>query len=558
MSFGHVQLVKWSFPTVALIIGLLWYKRRRADRVDPGGQPKLKADVNGSTTKLNGNLCDSGIHTDDSSSLNTTATTPVKEIISLRKVSESLDIPNRRSSSQLLSCNSVELDNTPWYNDVENTPGIKEVQLGSNPANSGFDYMPKSRSAEQIKSNSKNSSIMENVIEEEVVAKVVVANIEVHQADFKNCDDKPMIESPSGDDKKKLALSERDSANHSPVSGVLDGSVNDEARSEGSTDSGKGGSINGHSKDNSRTMHEFSISTKLVGKLIGKGGKFLTQIRKKAEVSIVVKHHPLDPELNICRIDGAPDNIVLALELIRRNFPEKAYPNLTLEQINYEELIPEEITWIPDLVQLRLIEGVNNDVVITLIDKPNHFFVHMPTHPTYPSLRILDERLTQLYDNVESPPVPDELTKGMIVVAKWLDRWVRISIESPDPNGEQTLARMVDHGGFWTFNNANMRKIRSDFLTLPFQAIEVFLANIRPKDDEWSQEAYDVVMRICSSVVGQAQIVGYVDCNTFINLYYNIHKHGVISLADELIARGLAEPVSFEEIVPQEELLLTA
>lgn len=136
----------------------------------------------------------------------------------------------------------MDLDNSPWYDDVENTPDVKEIQLGSNPTKSGFDYMSKSKSAEQIKSNSKNSSIiMENVIEEET-AKVVVANNEVNATptDFKNSNDKPIIESSQPDDKKRLVLSERDSANHSPVSGVLDGSVNDEARSEGSTDSGKG------------------------------------------------------------------------------------------------------------------------------------------------------------------------------------------------------------------------------------------------------------------------------------------------------------------------------
>lgn len=67
-------------------------------------------------------------------------------------------------------------------------------------------------------------------------------------------------------------------------------------------------------------------------------------------------------------------------------------------------------------------------------------------------------------------------------MAKWYDRWVRAYVENPDPNGQQNLVRLVDHGGYWTFSNAEMRKIRSDYLTLPFQAIEVFLANIAPID----------------------------------------------------------------------------
>ncbi|OXU20391.1 hypothetical protein TSAR_016512 [Trichomalopsis sarcophagae] len=569
MSLGQAQLVKWSLPAFALILGLLWYKRRRVDRVDPGGASKLKGDtglVNGSTASpkpkvnANGNLCDSGIHTDESFSLNNSnhlASSPIDEIISPRKVSESLDIPNRKSSSSLLSCKSIELSNTPWYEDVESTPETREIVLGSNPSKNGFDYM-----AELNKS--KNSSIMDNVIEEEAPAtKLVVAKSEAQQEQQQEVKVSPSGEKQAviednqtnGEEKKqRQALSERDSANHSPVSGVLEGSVTDEARSEGSTDSGKGGSIKCHLKDTHITTYEFVIPVKLVGKLIGRGGKFLQQIRSTSGVYIAVRRHPTDRDLKLCCIEGLPDGIASALELIRQQFPEKNYPHLTLEQFEYPLLVPEEVSWVPELMQLSLIEGVNNDVIVSHIIKPNHLFIQLPTHPTFPSLRILDEKMTQLYETNESPPVPDQLNKGMIVVAKWYNKWVRVFIENPDPKGEQTLARLVDHGGYWTFSNADMRKIRSDYLTLPFQAIEVFLANIQPKEEEWSQEAYTVVAQICTGIVGQAQIVGYADCSTFINLYYNIHKHGVISIADELIARGLAEPMSLEEVAPQEVL----
>ncbi|XP_011499408.1 PREDICTED: KH domain-containing protein C56G2.1-like isoform X2 [Ceratosolen solmsi marchali] len=567
MSFCQVRLVKWSFPVCALILGLLWYKRRRVDRVDPGGSSKSNGDTslsNGSSLKAaqNGNLCDSGIQTDDSFSFNTTtASTPVEEIISPRKVSESLDIPNRKSNSQslsLLSCKSIEFSNTPWYDDVENTPEMKEIQLVSNPTNSGLDFMTKNK-PDELK-NSKNSSIIENMIEEE--AKIVVAKSEVteqmniSQSEFKNCKKSVTADDQqsSGDEKKqRQVLSERDSANHSPVSGVLEGSVTDEARSEGSTDSGKGGSIKGHPKDNNRTIYEFLVSIKLVGKLIGRGGQFFQHIRNNADVGIVVKRHPSERDYKICSIDGTPENIATALDMIRQLFPEKTTPFLSLEQIAYE-ILPEEIPWVSELMQLSLIEGVNNDVIVSHIYKPNHLFIQLPTHPTYPSLRILDDKMTELYETVESPPVPDELRKGMIVVAKWYNKWVRVYIETPDPKGEQSLVRLVDHGGYWIFSNSNMRKIRSDYLSLPFQAIEVFLANVRPKDEEWSQEAYNVVGQICSRIVGQAQIVGYVDCSTFINLYFNIHKHGVISIADELIARGIAESISLDEVFPQEIL----
>lgn len=70
----------------------------------------------------------------------------------------------------------------------------------------------------------------------------------------------------------------------------------------------------------------------------------------------------------------------------------------------------------------------------------------------------------------------------------------------------------------------------------------------------WQQEAFDLVSQICSGIVGQAQIEGYVDSHTYVSLYLTIQKHGVISLADELIARGYAEPSTLEEVMDETEL----
>jgi A-kinase anchor protein 1 len=145
-----------------------------------------------------------------------------------------------------------------------------------------------------------------------------------------------------------------------------------------------------------------------VGKLIGHGGYFIQHIRSTARVSIVVRCHPSESDYKICKINGTPDNIAIALEIIRQLFPTNMYPFLSLEQLDYE-ILPEEIPCVPELIQLSLIEGVNNDVIVSHIVKPNHLFIQLPTHPTYPSLRILDDKMTQLYETVESPPVPDEL-----------------------------------------------------------------------------------------------------------------------------------------------------
>ncbi|XP_014214042.1 KH domain-containing protein akap-1 [Copidosoma floridanum] len=624
MSLGQVQLVRWSLPALALILGLLWYKRRRVDRVDPGGPTaptsSPKADK-ASSVKLNAvepvkpntipasavKQCDSGIHSDDS--LNTSGDSPVSSTSSLtpRKVSESLDIPGRSSSSLAQPSVSVAaFSQVPWYEDEEEVQEEEEVVK----VEQNHSLLSKSRSSAELIAN--GIAMKESKREQkrqQRQAKIVVANGTPQLQEFDRtpdlveasplpppvvdavADDPPAViedqpltnnknhdkesqqptdnesqtssnsEQPASTTQNSQVLSERDSANHSPVSAVLEGSVTDEARSEGegegSTDSGNGGSINGgrSREDNSRTFYEFLIPTKLVGKLIGRGGRFLEHVRNEADVKLAVKRHQTDRDYQLCTIDGTPENITVALDIIRRHFPEKTYPYLTLEQIVYDEIVvPNEIAWMPELIQLSLVEGVNNDVFVCQIVTPNHFFIQLHTHPTYPSLRILTQRMTQEYNTVESPLVPEPLTKGMIVAAKFFDQWMRVCIEEPDPQKEQTLVRLVDHGGYYTCSNADMRSLRLDYLCLPFQAIEVYLANVQPKG-EWTQEAFDVVSQLTSSRVGQAQIVGYDEFNTYINLYYNIHRLGFLSVAEELKARGLAvETPVIEEVISQEVL----
>lgn len=58
-------------------------------------------------------------------------------------------------------------------------------------------------------------------------------------------------------------------------------------------------------------------------------------------------------------------------------------------------------------------------------------------------------------------------------------------MEKVDPLGEKHKMRLLDHGGYYEFSNLEVREIRPEHLALPFQAIEIFLANIRPKNGNY-------------------------------------------------------------------------
>ena len=69
------------------------------------------------------------------------------------------------------------------------------------------------------------------------------------------------------------------------------------------------------------------------------------------------------------------------------------------------------------------------------------------------------------------------------------------------------------------------------------------------------QEAYDVVHSLCMDSIGLAHVDSYIDNNVYVNLYMNYQNEGIISVADELLVRGFADPVVLEDIVPQTVLM---
>ncbi len=56
-------------------------------------------------------------------------------------------------------------------------------------------------------------------------------------------------------------------------------------------------------------------------------------------------------------------------------------------------------------LQLDLVEGVNNDVVISSLVNADHLFLQQPMHPTYQSLTLLNLSMNQVYNSPEAPVV---------------------------------------------------------------------------------------------------------------------------------------------------------
>uniref|UniRef100_A0A1B6G7Z0 Tudor domain-containing protein n=1 Tax=Cuerna arida TaxID=1464854 RepID=A0A1B6G7Z0_9HEMI len=368
------------------------------------------------------------------------------------------------------------------------------------------------------------------------------------------------------DTQTPVQRTERDSANHSPAEVMLNSpaiSTFSDAHSEGSSDSGKGCSdvvtppsrtpAGGSSVagDQVPIIYEFVLPQVIVGRLIGRHGAFLHDIRSKTHTNVFIKRHPETNTLKICAIEGTQPDIDAALKMIRQKFPLRRFPELTLEKVTFVKNSCLPIN--PENLQLHLVEGVNNDVLLSSLITAGHFFLQMPMHISYQSLYRLACIMNNVYNTQESPPLPDP-QPDVVCVAPAHGGWYRAQILSVDEEAHTSHIKFLDYGGFLTVENSSLRQIRGDFLLLPFQAVECGLANVVPAggSEEWSDEATQFVQLITGQQTLQAQVYEYTESGMpliylYCTQFYQSpsdpsgYETQVVLLNQELVSRGFAE-----------------
>uniref|UniRef100_A0A0A9YJ96 A-kinase anchor protein 1, mitochondrial n=1 Tax=Lygus hesperus TaxID=30085 RepID=A0A0A9YJ96_LYGHE len=364
-----------------------------------------------------------------------------------------------------------------------------------------------------------------------------------------------------GSTERKGGSSERDSANHSPSEVMLASpSISNfsDAHSEGSSDSGKGHSdvatspsrtpAGGSSLagDLALSVYEFLLPQGIVGRLIGRHGASLHEIRSSTGTNIFIKRHPETNKLKICAIEGTQQDIDKALAKIRQKFPIRRFPQLTLEKVSFVTLNNVPPLKLEDF-HLQLVEGVNNDVILSSLITAAHFFLQQPSHPSYSSLSALNTIMNTVYNSPEAP-VLDPPIKDAVCAVPTMGGWYRAQIISVSEEERTAYVRFLDYGGFLVVDAASLRQIRGDLLTLPFQAVECYLANVAPAEGKyWSEEARLFVQSLTHGQVLQAQIYEYAEDGTPLVYLYSSFDNEVILINEELVARGfatLAKPLS--------------
>lgn len=75
---------------------------------------------------------------------------------------------------------------------------------------------------------------------------------------------------------------------------------------------------------------------------------------------------------------------------------------------------------------------------------------------------------------------------GVICAAPMLNGWYRAQIMATYEKSDECDIKYVDYGGYSRISSSLLKQIRSDFMTLPFEAVECYVANVTPLASKFS------------------------------------------------------------------------
>jgi A-kinase anchor protein 1 len=347
----------------------------------------------------------------------------------------------------------------------------------------------------------------------------------------------------------------------------------EKARISSGEDAGIGGSETDDVSDGNADLateeaqlfsYHFYIQDYLTGQFIGTKGAAINKLKTSCGCNVIVRDDYTiqnqrrgklrsnrryghgEGHLNLVMLEGTRNNIDKCLDTIRERFQN--YPELTLEQMNRPENTSLSLN--AGSVALSLVEGIMHDVVISSIVYGDHIFIQQPTNPTFSALERLDACMFNTYSELTCPSLSKPVSPNSICVAPSNGGWYRCQVVSYDESDDTCSIKYVDYGGYDVLPAEQLKQIRTDFLSLPFQAIECRLANIIvPEGDTVSS---DILEQLVHGEVIQARMLG-VDQDTLpmVHIYRNSNGQTVM-VNRELVDRNCAEWIESKLVALQD------
>ncbi|XP_056874042.1 tudor and KH domain-containing protein isoform X1 [Takifugu flavidus] len=224
---------------------------------------------------------------------------------------------------------------------------------------------------------------------------------------------------------------------------------------------------------------------------------------------------------------------------------EESVSTNSLSEVSKFEIPSPDLSFQPD---------EHLEVYVSAYENPNHFWIQILGVRSL-QLDKLTEEMNHFYSNSSATDHGVEtIVIGDIVAAPYRDHqtWNRARVLS-GPDSELVDLYYVDFGDNGELPRDRLRRMRSDFLSLPFQAIECNLAGVKPKGDEWTESALDDFDRLthCASwrpLLAKLCSYSHSDLSSWPSVKLCDTSDGTeVDIGEELIRLGHA--ASFQEVV---------
>ncbi|XP_062031367.1 A-kinase anchor protein 1, mitochondrial isoform X1 [Lepus europaeus] len=284
---------------------------------------------------------------------------------------------------------------------------------------------------------------------------------------------------------------------------------------------------------------EIEVPKHLVGRLIGKQGRYVSFLKQTSGAKIYISTLPYTQNIQICHIEGSQHHVDKALNLIGKKFKE-----LNLTNIYAPPLPSLALPSLPVTSWLMLPDGITVEVIVVNQVNAGHLFVQQHTHPTFHALRSLDQQMYLCYSQPGIPTLPTPVEITVICAAPGLDgAWWRAQVVASYEETNEVEIRYVDYGGYKRVKVDVLRQIRSDFVTLPFQGAEVLLDSVMPlsDDDHFSPEADAAMSEMTGNTALLAQVTSYSPTGLPLIQLWSVAGDEVVLINRSLVERGLAQ-----------------
>ncbi|XP_054989103.1 A-kinase anchor protein 1, mitochondrial [Sorex araneus] len=284
---------------------------------------------------------------------------------------------------------------------------------------------------------------------------------------------------------------------------------------------------------------EIEVPKHLVGRLIGKQGRYVSFLKQTSGAKIYISTLPYTQNVQICHIEGSQHHVDKALNLIGKKFKE-----LNLTNIYAPPLPSLPLPSLPMTSWLMLPDGITVEVIVVSQVNAGHLFVQQHTHPTFHALRSLDQQMFLCYSQPGIPTLPTPVEITVICAAPGVDgAWWRAQVVASYEDTDEVEIRYVDYGGYKRVKVDVLRQIRSDFVTLPFQGAEVLLDSVMPlsDDDHFSPEADAAMSEMTGNTALLAQVTNYSATGLPLIQLWSVVGDEVVLINRLLVERGLAQ-----------------